>query len=90
MPRVDPEHLAAEAATRVFIAFKLAEAQRVETLLSDAGVTYAVAAEPVGRTLFGSARTGAVFSVAGGEVRLAVMTLTRAGLSAGLLVDSDD
>ena len=86
MARVDVETLGADRA-KVFVAFTLAEARAGEAALDARGVVYAVSVEDFGRTLFGSVRHGAVFSVSEGQLRHSALILTDAGLEKGLLTD---
>jgi hypothetical protein len=76
-----------EGLVKVSVAFSLREAQATEAALGAAGVSYVVTVEAFGRTLFGSIRSGAVFSVESGQVRHSALVLTDAGLEKGLLVD---
>jgi hypothetical protein len=85
MPRVDPELFATEEVVRVFVAFKLAEARLAEALLDERGVEYVVVVEPIGRTLFGSPRNGAVFSVQVAKADDCRTILRHGGLAAGVL-----
>jgi hypothetical protein len=87
MARVERDALGDEDLTRVFLAFTLAEAQAAEAALDTVGVSYVVTVEEVGRTLFGSVRRAAVFSVEAWQVRHSALVLTDAGLEKGLLVD---
>jgi hypothetical protein len=87
MPRVDPEAFDEREVTPVFVAATLAEAMRVEHLLTERGVNYLVSVEPVGSTLFGSTRHGALFSVLASQALYCASLLTDAGLGYGVLVD---
>jgi hypothetical protein len=87
MPRVDPEVFADEEVVRVFVAFKLAEARHAEALFEESGVDYVVLVEPLGRTLFGSPRNGAVFSVPVAKADECRDFLRRGGLGAGVLTE---
>lgn len=83
MPRVDPDVLG--SAEPVFLAATLAEAKQVEDLLTGQGVNYAVHVEMYGRTLLGSPRHGAVFSVDAAQADYCRSYLTAAGLERGVL-----
>jgi hypothetical protein len=85
MPRVDLEALADQKLTRVFVSLKLAEARRAEELLAARGVDYVVTVEAVGRTLLGSPRNAAVFSVHDSQAVSCVSALVEAGLGAGVI-----
>jgi hypothetical protein len=85
--RVEPEAVAHEQFVRVFIAITLREALRAERVLTALGVDYIVEAEPVGRTLFGSPRNGAVFYVDSGQASYCGSQLATAGMGTGVLVD---
>jgi hypothetical protein len=69
----------------VFITPKLGEARRVEALLTQRGVDYAVHVELFGYTLFGSARYGAMFYVAAGQAHYCRSALADAGLGLGVV-----
>ena len=86
MARVDIETLGEDRA-QLFVAFTLADARAGEAALDAKGVLYAVTVEAFGRTLFGSVRRGAVFSVEERQLRHCALILTDAGLEKGLLVD---
>ena len=83
MIRVDLDDLA--DGERVFMADLLRVAKAVEELLTAAGVEYAVAVEPVGRTLFGGVRMGAVFYVAGTQAGYCRQRLSEAGFERGIV-----
>ena len=72
---------------RLFAAATLAEARRVEHLLTERGVDYLVSVEPVGSTLFGSIRHGALFSVLTSQALYCASLLSDAGMGYGVLVD---
>jgi hypothetical protein len=90
MPRVDPEALADRRLVRVYIALKIREARQVEGVLDQHGVEFAVLVEPAGRSLFGSARQGAVFCVAEEHSVRCVELLTRAGFDVGVVPQTPD
>ena len=87
MSRVEPESLAHHDPTPVFIAATLAEAKRAESLLTERGVQFFVTVESFGRTLFGSPRHGALFSVSATQASYCAVLLTEAGLGLGVLHD---
>jgi hypothetical protein len=87
MPLVDPDSLGSEALTRIFLAPAMADARQVEAVLDRAGIEYAVQPEAYGRTLFGSRRMGAVFSVRAGQAEYTGALLVAAGLGWGVLID---
>jgi hypothetical protein len=71
---------------RVFIARTLRQAKRVEALLTESGVHYAVAVEPYGRSfLFGTIRHGAAFYVAGAQARHCRELLIGTGFEKGVI-----
>jgi hypothetical protein len=88
MARVEAERLSDQETTRVFAAATLREARRAEELLTVHGVDYVVSVEPIFRTLFGSPRNGAVFSVAASQAEYCGALLTRGGLGRGVLIES--
>ena len=75
----------ADGQVRVFLAFKLAEARLVERLLAEHGFDYDVSVETLGRTLFGSPRNAAVFSVVAHQVPQCVSLLQRSGFGSGVI-----
>jgi hypothetical protein len=88
MPRIDPlelEQPGDQELARVFIASTMVEARRAEEVLSHHDVRYAVVAEPIGRTLFGSPRNAAVFYVAAVDADLCASILTTNGLAFGVI-----
>jgi hypothetical protein len=85
--RVEPETLADRELAKVFVAFTMAEAQRAEQVLTAGGVQYVVAVEAVGRTLFGSSRSGAIFSVVAEQAEYCGSLLRAAGMDFGTLTD---
>jgi hypothetical protein len=87
MARIEHEAFADGELTRVFVAFTMAEAALAEQLLTASRVEYCVGAEAIGRTLFGSPRHGAVFSVAAGQAQHCASLLREAGLDLGILLN---
>lgn len=79
----DPQ--AADGKIRVFLAFKLTEARVVERLLDEQGFEYDVSVEALGRTLFGSPRNAAIFSVVPHQAAQCVSLLERSGFGAGVI-----
>ena len=90
MARVDSEALADRDLVEVFIARTLDEARRVEELLTDRGVDYAVQVELFGRTLFGSPRYGAMFYVTVSLAQYCRSALAAAGLEQGVVEEEPD
>ncbi len=74
---------------RIFLAVTVAEARRVEAVLDELDVDYAVRVEPCGRTLFGSVRQGAAFLVDAAQADRCDEALVKAGLEAGIVRDRD-
>jgi hypothetical protein len=87
MPRVDEDVLAHQDPTPVFVAATLGQAKQAEALLDSRGVFFIVSVEPVGRTLFGTLRHGAVFSVSASQASYCARLLIDAGLEIGVLED---
>jgi hypothetical protein len=90
MPRIDPADLDGpddRELARVFIAATLAEARQAEDVLNAHDVTYAVVAEPIGRTLFGSPRNAAVFYVAAADADTCASVLVHHGLEHGVVTE---
>ena len=82
---IESEILADRNLLAVFIAQTLREAQRVEELLSERGVDYAVQVELLGYTLLGSARYGAMFYVTASQAQYCRSALGAAGLDLGVI-----
>ena len=75
-----PEHFGEQELTLVYIAKRLAEALRLETLLTDAGLDYLVEPDKYsGGIIFQSQRVGAFFYVAPGNEGAARDALSRNG-----------
>jgi len=85
MSELTPDRQVADGKIRVFLAFKLAEARVVERLLTEQGFEYDVSVETLGRTLFGSPRNAAIFSVVPHQVSQCVSLLERSGFGAGVI-----
>ena len=90
MPRIDDDEWPDESVSRVYLAGKLAEAQKVEQALDSIGVQYSVRPEKY-RTalsiLFGP-YDGIAFYVHGDESERSIAELERAGLVSGLTKDA--
>lgn len=89
MPLVELEDFGDVEPTLIFLTPSLREAKRVEGLLNEKGVDYAVSIEPCGRTLFGTPRSGAAFYVAEHQAAFCRAHLTSAGLALGVLTAED-
>ena len=63
---------------------------QVEGLLTDRGVDYAVQVEQFGRTLFGSARYGAMFYVTVGQAKYCRSALAADGFEQGIVEEESD
>ncbi len=90
MGRIDVEDVEARGLARVFVAATMAEARKVEECLTERGIDYAVQAEALSRTLFGSPRYWAAFYVPEAEVRPIGAMLLAAGLEMGIVIDDED
>ena len=90
MARVESETLADRDLVAVYIAKTLAEARRVEELLTDRGVDYVVQPELFARTLLGSARYGAMFYVTADQARYCRSALAVAGMEPGVVEEEPD
>jgi len=85
---VDPEAFADRDIARIYIAGRLTEARRVESLLSEKGIDYAVEIEPFRTLLLGifpRQYDGVAFYVLSEQAALARHTLEGARLRAGLV-----
>jgi len=88
MPRVDPDALEHHNLEQIFIAAKLAEAQRVEDVLTLEGIQYVVNVEKfVSGFLSLRPRNGAVFYVASAQADYCRSRLVDAGLSRGVVTE---
>lgn len=75
-----PEHFGDQELALIYIAKRLTEALRLETLLTDAGLDYLVEPDKYsGGLIFQSERVGAFFYVAPGDEGAAKDTLSRGG-----------
>ena len=78
--RREPDHFDEQELALIYIAKRLTEALRLETLLTDAGLDYLVEPDKYsGGIIFQSQRTGAFFYVAPGDESAARDVLTRGG-----------
>jgi hypothetical protein len=85
VPRIDPDDFGDEEIARIFIAATMAEARAAETLLVSYEVRFAVVAEPLGRTIFGSPRNSAVFYVVADEADTCASLFLAAGMDEGVV-----
>jgi hypothetical protein len=85
MARVELDDLDGRSLARIYIAGQLTEARQVEDVLTTVGVSYVVTVEPVLRTLLGSSRNAAVFSVVADQAGYCVEQLAEAGLAIGIV-----
>ena len=75
-----PEHFGDQELVLIYIAKRLAEALRLENVLTEAGLDYLVEPDKYsGGVIFQSERVGAFFYVAPGDEGAAKDTLTRNG-----------
>lgn len=80
MARREPEHFDGIEPALVYVARKLRHAQRVETLLTEAGVDYVVETDTVSvGFIFRAERVGAFFYVAPTDMERAGQILDREG-----------
>lgn len=89
MARVDVEDFADEDASRVFIAAALSEAQRVEAVLTDNDVDYAVSVELFRAGLLTRPRHGAVFYVESTLAARCRELLSASGLGRGVINEGE-
>ena len=89
MVRVEAEALEHHDTERVFVAARLAEAQRVEEVLTHAGVDYLVKVEPFVAGIFSTfrPRNGAVFYVIVAQADYCRLKLIEAGLGRGVVAE---
>jgi hypothetical protein len=82
MAQRDPEHFNDVEPELVYVARKLRHARRVETLLTAAGIDYAVETDVISTgVLFPSQRVGAFFYVAPADSAAARQALEREGFA---------
>ncbi len=85
MARVALDNFADKEVARIYLAGELAEARRVEEILSGYGINYAVEVEPYVRlSFFPSEYAGAAFYVLSGQADFCKRALFEAGLKAGI------
>ena len=92
MARFNLDDFSGKDVSRLYIAAKLREAQRVEEVLNKAGIDYTVKVEPFQKLtllLFTAEYQGAAFYVLSGQLDFCKDLLAREGLSQGLIGDSD-
>jgi hypothetical protein len=78
--RREPDHFGDQDLSLIYIARRLKDALRLETLLTDAGLDYLVEPDKyMGGTIFRAERVGAFFYVSPGDEGAAKDTLTRGG-----------
>ena len=85
MARVEPEALANQKLSRIYIAGRLAEARQVEELLGGRGVDYIVLVEPYRASILLSPRNGAAFYVVDSQADFCRQQLAAAGFQRGVL-----
>ena len=77
-----------EEVVRIYLARELGEAKRVETVLTERGIHYAVEVEPyvtVMSSIFSSEYKGAAFYVVADQEQFCRRVLTEAGLTLGTM-----
>jgi hypothetical protein len=92
MALIDAAELDGKEVARVYIAGRLAEAKRVEQVLSENGIDYALDAEVFRTNLLGflpSEYEGVAFYVLSGQASRCRQILHGAGLTAGLVEDDE-
>jgi len=78
--RREPDHFGDQDLSLIYIARRLKDALRLETLITDAGLDYLVEPDKyMGGTIFRAERVGAFFYVSPGDEGAAKDTLTRGG-----------
>jgi len=88
MARLDFENFGDKELERMYIAGRVNEAERVEGILNEHGIDYAVGIEPFStRGLFASEYSGAAFYALCGQAAFARNILVAAGLNSGLIPD---
>ena len=87
MAKIDPEDFDDQQTELVFIARRVREAERVEALLTDEGIDYAIAFEPfLHGGIFGvTTLTGVGFYVLSGQARHCRELLEQRGLAVGVI-----
>ena len=85
MARVTLDDFAEKEVARIYLAGELAEAKRVEKVLSANDIDYAVEVEPYVRmSIFSSEYAGAAFYVLSGQADFCKQALFEAGLKVGI------
>jgi hypothetical protein len=91
LARIDLDDFGEKEVSRIYLAGRLADAKRVEKVLSGHGINYAVEVEPYVTTFaifsFGEYR-GATFYVLSGQAEFCRRVLSEAGLKSGILDES--
>ena len=88
MVRIALDDFTDKDVARIYLAGRLAEAKRVEEILSANGINYAVEVERyVTLSFFSSEYSGAAFYVISGQADFCKRALIEAGLKAGLQDD---
>jgi hypothetical protein len=86
MARIPFEDFSEKEIARIYIAQNIKEATRIEEVLTQKGIEYAIELESYWQvTLFSSEHVGAAFYVPFGQVDCCRAMLEAAGLSAGLV-----
>lgn len=91
MARFTQDDFSGKDISRLYIAAKLREAEKVEEVLNKAGIDYTIEVEPFRKVtllLFASEYQGAVFYVLSGQLDFCKDLLLREGLSEGLVENS--
>ena len=89
MARIAVEDFDDHAASRIFIAAALSEAKRVEVVLIEAEVDYAVSVELFRAGLLSRPRHGAVFYVGSAQAARCRALLSASGLGRSVIDDGD-
>ena len=88
MGRVDLENFSDRNITRIYIAKNIKEAQRIENLLTEKNIDYALSLEPfLPPSLLQSERMGAAFYVASTQSDICRQFISDRGLGAGIVYD---
>jgi hypothetical protein len=92
MARLDSEEFLDKEVSRVYLAAKVGEAERVEKALTDEGFDFMVEIERFTKAVLGiftSEYSGAGFYVLSGQADSARKALSAAGLTVGLQLDDE-
>jgi hypothetical protein len=87
MGRVQIEEFSDKAISRISIAGSIEEAERIEDILTEDGIDYAVSLEPFVTSIFGSERNGIAFYVLSGPEHYCRELLTSRGLASSLTTE---